>query len=126
MNPCLLLDLGLTYLFISHDISVVKFISSRMIVMYLGKVMETGPSRDFFFNPRHPYSEALFTSVPSTGEDIRRERIILGGEVPSPIDPPSGCPFHPRCRKSEDICTREMPELEEIEKGHKVACYFPG
>ncbi len=117
---------GLTYLFIAHDLSMVRYISDRVIVMYLGNVVEEAPSRELFKKPLHPYTEALLSAVPVPDPRIARsrERIILKGEVPSPLNPPSGCPFSTRCRYAKDICFKEKPKLRDL-GGRKVACHFP-
>lgn len=117
---------GLTYLFISHDISVVKYMSNRIGVMYLGKLVEIGGSDQVFNNPLHPYSQMLLSAVPIPDPKISRtrKRIKLEGEPPSPINPPTGCRFHPRCPYAKDICRRETPPLREVEKGHYVACWL--
>ncbi|RME43192.1 MAG: ABC transporter ATP-binding protein [Chloroflexi bacterium] len=124
----LLLDLQerfkLTYLFIAHDLSVVKHISHRIGVMYVGKIVEMTDTEELFANPRHPYTEALLSAVPKTDPELKMERIILSGEVANPADPPSGCYFHPRCRYAKDICRREIPEWEEISTDHFVSCHF--
>ena len=117
-------ELGLTYLFIAHDLSVVQHISNRVAVMYLGKVVELAEARQLYQNPLHPYTEALLSAVPSPNPDITRERIILTGDVPTPINPPPGCAFHPRCRYAQDICRRETPAWRALEDGHYVACHF--
>jgi peptide/nickel transport system ATP-binding protein len=119
--------LGLTYVFIAHDLSVVRQVSTRTAVMYLGSIVESGPTEEIFRSPRHPYSEALISAVPSADLDRtnRRERIVLQGDVPSPIDPPSGCRFHPRCRYATERCRMERPKLTEIEPGRLVACHHP-
>jgi peptide/nickel transport system ATP-binding protein len=119
--------LGLTYVFIAHDLSVVRQVSTRTAVMYLGSIVESGPTEEIFRSPRHPYSEALISAVPSADLDRtnRRERIVLQGDVPSPINPPSGCRFHPRCRYATERCRMERPKLEEIEPGRLVACHHP-
>jgi peptide/nickel transport system ATP-binding protein len=119
--------LGLTYVFIAHDLSVVRQVSTRTAVMYLGSIVESGPTEEIFNSPRHPYSEALISAVPSADLDRtnRRERIVLQGDVPSPINPPSGCRFHPRCRYATERCRMERPKLAEIEPGRLVACHHP-
>lgn len=123
----LLLDLkeqqNLTYLFISHDLSVVKYISDRICVMYLGNVMELANTEDLFANPTHPYTEALLSAIPTTDVDNKKEVILLEGDIPSPINPPTGCKFHTRCKYATDICKKITPELEEISPGHFVACH---
>ena len=117
-------DLGLTYLFIAHDLSVVQHISNRIAVMYLGKVVELANSDELYVNPLHPYTEALLSAVPSTNPDVSRERIILTGDVPNPANPPPGCAFHPRCRYAQAICKEQVPAWREFENGHGVACHF--
>ena len=119
--------LGLTYVFIAHDLSVVRQVSTRTAVMYLGSIVESGPTEEIFNRPRHPYSEALISAVPVADIDrgTRRERIVLQGDVPSPINPPSGCRFHPRCRYATERCRLERPKLAEIEPGRLVACHHP-
>jgi peptide/nickel transport system ATP-binding protein/oligopeptide transport system ATP-binding protein len=117
-------EFGLTYLFISHDLSVVEHISDRVAVMYLGRIVEMAGAESLYRHPRHPYSEALLNAVPVPDPQHRRERPLLAGEIPSPLDPPSGCPFHPRCRYAQDICRREPPPLEEKAPGHFAACHF--
>ena len=115
-------ELGLTYLFISHDLAVVKHLSDSIAVMYLGKLVEFSNKKDLFSNPLHPYTITLLSSVPTIkGEE---KEVELKGEPPSPINPPEGCPFNPRCPKKEDICERETPILEEICEGHFVACHM--
>ena len=116
----------LTYLFISHDLSVVRYISDRIGVMYLGNMVELGSAEELFADPRHPYTVALLSSIPTTDtEALKKERIILEGNIPSPIKPPDGCKFHTRCYMACDKCKRVPPELREIEPGHYVACHFP-
>lgn len=118
-------QLGLTYLFIAHDLSVVQHISNRIAVMYLGKIVEVADSKELYSNPRHPYTEALLSAVPSTNpDDVKRERIILQGDVPSPSRPPSGCAFHTRCMYAKDICKQQVPAWRETDEGHGVACHF--
>ncbi len=123
----LLLDLkekeDLTYLFISHDLSVVKYISDRIGVMYLGNLVELCNSEEMFKNPLHPYTEALMSAIPTTEEE-QTEAILLEGDIPSPIRPPKGCKFHTRCPKCMDICKQVIPEFIEYEKDHFVACHL--
>jgi len=115
----------LTYLFISHDLSVVKHISNRIVVMYLGKIMEEANSDDLFEHPLHPYTKALLSAVPSVESDKNKKRIVLEGDVPSPINPPPGCRFCKRCWLAKDICFKEEPLLSETgQDGHRVACHF--
>ena len=114
----------LTYLFISHDLSVVEHISDVVGVMYLGTMMENGPKESIFKNPLHPYTQALFSAVPIADPDVKMNRILLQGDIPSPSNPPSGCKFHTRCSKCMDICKTEVPTLQEYEQGHCVACHL--
>lgn len=114
----------LAYMFISHDLSVVKHIADEVMVMYLGKPVETGSREDIFSKPRHPYTRALLSATPMADPFRSKERIVLRGELPSPIAPPPGCTFHPRCPSMTEKCTKEIPVLEEIE-GCKVACFHP-
>jgi oligopeptide/dipeptide ABC transporter ATP-binding protein len=116
---------ALTYLFISHDLGVVRHMCDRVGVMYLGRFVEIAPADRLFATPHHPYTEALLSAVPRIASTDRRQRIILSGELPSPAAPPSGCAFHPRCRYRGEICTRERPPLAEIAPGRVVACHFP-
>jgi len=117
-------EFHLTYLFISHDLSVVNYISDRVAVMYLGHIMETGKTEDLFENPLHPYTQALLAAIPRVSKANRKERIILPGSVPSPIDPPSGCPFHPRCfAKVGKICEEQYPPFFVVDE-QKVACWI--
>ena len=116
----------LTYLFISHDLSVVRYISDRIGVMYLGNMVELGTAEELFADPRHPYTVALLSSIPTTdSEALKKERIILEGNIPSPIKPPDGCKFHTRCYMACDKCKRVPPELREVSPGHYLACHFP-
>lgn len=117
---------NLTYMFISHDLSVVRYISDRICVMYLGNVVELADAETIFRDPRHPYTVALLSSIPTTDpESLNKERILLEGNIPSPIKPPSGCKFHTRCYMACDKCKRVPPELREVEPGHFLACHFP-
>jgi oligopeptide/dipeptide ABC transporter ATP-binding protein len=118
-------ELGLTYLFIAHDLSVVRHVSSRIAVMYLGKIVELAPTRDIFARPLHPYTNALLSAIPEIDDDAGRKPIVLGGDVPSPIRPPSGCRFHPRCPKARERCGRDEPVAEPKGSGHAVACHYP-
>lgn len=120
-------EFKVAYLFIAHDLSVVKHISDRIAVMYLGKVMEFTTADDLFDHPRHPYTKALLSAVPVPDPEIERgrERIILSGDLPSPMNPPSGCVFSTRCWKATDRCTLQAPELVEIAPGHQLACHHP-
>ncbi|MFQ5401201.1 MAG: ABC transporter ATP-binding protein [Anaerolineae bacterium] len=117
-------EFDLTLLFIAHDLSVVEYISDRVAVMYLGRIVEMAPTKELFFNPLHPYTEALMSAIPVPEPDTAMKPIILQGEIPSPIDPPPGCHFHPRCRYAEDICKAVRPEWKEYQSGHFAACHL--
>ncbi len=117
-------EFGLSYLFIAHNLNVVEHISDRVAVMYLGQIVELAPDTDLYNDPQHPYTEALLSAVPIPDPTVTKKRIILEGDVPSPIDPPSGCHFHTRCMYKEKICEEEAPEFKHIGSGHWVACHF--
>ena len=118
-------ELGLSYLFIAHDLHVVEHVSRRVAVMYLGRVVELASSDQIYSKPRHPYTEALLSAAPEPDPTARKRRLLLEGDVPSPIDPPSGCAFHPRCPIAEKgLCDREVPALRALEPGHEVACHL--
>jgi len=119
-------EFGLTYLFIAHNLSVVEHISSRVAVMYVGKVVELTDREELYRNPLHPYTQALLSAIPIPKPGGRRERIILKGDVPSPVNPPSGCRFHTRCRLAEEQCSLEEPPLKDVGGGHYVACWKVG
>ena len=115
-------EFNLTYLFISHDLSVVEYISDRVAVMYLGEIVETASSEQLYKNPRHPYTKALLSSVPALDPTLKKQRIILPGDVPSPVNPPSGCRFHPRCPIAMEVCSRVAPKPLDLD-GHIVRCH---
>jgi peptide/nickel transport system ATP-binding protein len=117
-------QMGLTYLFVAHDLSVVAHISDRVAVMYVGKLVEMAPTAELFSSPKHPYTEALMSAIPRPDPRPREKRILLTGEVANPANPPSGCYFHPRCTYVQDVCKVEEPVLEEISAGHFVKCHF--
>jgi len=114
---------GLTYLFIAHDLSVVKHIANRVAVMYLGRIVELAPTEELFGNPKHPYTEALMSAVPVADPDFKAERILLAGDVPSPVNPPTGCHFHPRCRYAQEICKTQTPTNRATSEQHFVTCH---
>jgi len=115
---------GIAYLFIAHDLAVVEHISRRVLVMYLGKVVELSDAKSLVKSPKHPYTQALLSAVPVVDPNSKRQRIVLSGDVPSPIHPPSGCPFHPRCPMAETRCRTEVPILRELAPGHWAACHL--
>lgn len=117
-------NLGLTLLFVAHDLSVVEHVSDRIAVMYVGKLVEVAETTELLQDPLHPYAEALISAVPPADPAIRLDRIILEGDVPSPAHPPSGCVFHPRCQYAQEVCSQEAPTLKEIEPGHFASCLF--
>ena len=116
---------NLTYLFITHDLSVVKYISDRIGVMYLGNMVELAPTEELFANTLHPYTEALLSAIPMVDENDKRERILLEGDIPSPVNPPSGCKFHTRCRYCQQKCKEEVPQWTDVGNDHYVACHYP-
>ena len=124
----LLIDLqqefNLSYIIIAHDLAVVEHICDRIAVMYLGKIMETGSYRAIYTSPKHPYTQALLSAIPNPDPRITKQRIVLKGDVPSPINPPSGCAFHPRCADRLEICDQKPPVLKDLGGGHEVACYL--
>jgi peptide/nickel transport system ATP-binding protein len=117
-------ELALTYLFIAHDLKVVEYLSTEVAVMYLGRIVEHAEARTLVRDPRHPYTRALLSAVPSVDPARRKEHIVLQGDVPSPLDPPRGCPFHPRCPQAFDRCRQETPSRVAVEPGHDAACFL--
>ncbi len=115
---------GLTFLFISHDLSVVKHIADRVGVMYLGRIVEEAPKKEFYSSPMHPYAQALLSAVPSMNPQVQKKRIILKGDVPSPSNPPPGCTFHTRCPRAEKICSEVVPELKKVGPDHYASCHL--
>ncbi|GAA0955134.1 hypothetical protein GCM10009554_62180 [Kribbella koreensis] len=119
-------ELGLSYVLVAHDLAVVRQVADRLAVMYLGTIVEEGPASEVYSSPAHPYTRALLSAVPVPDPGAVRDRIVLTGDVPTPIDPPSGCPFRTRCYKAEDVCATTRPVLQPVAGGdHRVACYFP-
>jgi oligopeptide/dipeptide ABC transporter ATP-binding protein len=117
-------DLNLTYLFVSHDLSVVECIAQRVAVMYLGKIVEIAQTEELYKNPLHPYTQALFSAIPIPDPTVKRRQMVLSGEVPSPVNPPTGCRFHPRCSKAMQVCVQKEPKLKDVENGHMIACHL--
>ena len=118
-------EMGMAYIFISHDLSVIKHISDRVAVMYLGHLVEIADKKDIYAHPMHPYTVALLSAIPVPDRKHKKEKIVLEGDLPSPANPPSGCVFHTRCDKAQDICKTEVPELKDCGNGHCCACHFP-
>jgi peptide/nickel transport system ATP-binding protein/oligopeptide transport system ATP-binding protein len=119
-------EFGLTYLFVAHDLAVVDYVADRIAVMYLGKVVELGTARQIREAPRHPYTQALLSAIPQATHEARAQRVVLSGEVPSPLNPPSGCRFRTRCPFAQPVCAAEEPPLAADEHGHETACHFAG
>jgi peptide/nickel transport system ATP-binding protein len=118
-------EFGLTYVFITHDLATANYFCDRIAIMYLGKILEVGPRSEVFKSPGHPYTVALMSAIPVPDPKHKMERLIPRGEIPSPINPPSGCRFHPRCPYAQNVCSEREPQLEEIGASHQVACFFP-
>jgi peptide/nickel transport system ATP-binding protein len=118
-------EFDLTYLFITHDLAMANYVCHTIAIMYLGKIIENGPKQEVFERPLHPYTLALLSSIPVPDPKAKLERIIPKGEIPSPINPPKGCRFHPRCPYAESVCSEREPQLEEIKTNHRAACFFP-
>lgn len=119
-------EFGLSYMIISHDLAVVEYVCDRIAVMYLGRIIELASYRELYDNPMHPYTEALMAAIPEPNPRVRRSKTTLSGDVPNPIDLPSGCCFHPRCSRRMDLCTRQVPMLKGVDNGHQVACFLYG
>jgi peptide/nickel transport system ATP-binding protein len=117
-------ELGLTYVFIAHDLKIIEYISTRVAVMYLGKIVELARAEEIYRSPKHPYTQALLSAIPVPDPTRKSERIILAGDVPSPAHPPPGCPFHPRCRYAFDRCRTEVPPLYQLAGGHLASCFL--
>ena len=117
---------NLTYLFISHDLAVVEMISDRIGVMYLGTIMEVAPNEELYSNPQHPYTQALLSAVPIPDPTIEKKHVLIEGDLPSPTNIPSGCPFHTRCPHATEKCSAEVPPTKEVKPGHFVNCHYPG
>jgi len=117
-------DLGISYIFVAHDLAVVRHISDRVAVMYLGRLVETGDGDRLFGQPLHPYTRALLSAVPKTTSTGERRRIVLKGDVPSPVSPPSGCHFHPRCPDATERCRQQAPELRDVGESYRVSCWL--
>ena len=117
-------EFHLTYVFISHALNVVRHVSDRVAVMYLGQIVEMSPSEELFERPMHPYTQALISAIPIPDPDVHRERVLLRGDLPSPQNPPAGCRFHTRCPMAKDICAKEAPELRDMGGGHLAACHL--
>ena len=118
-------EMGMAYIFISHDFSVIKHISDRVAVMYLGRVMEIADKNDLYKHPMHPYTVALLSAIPVPDRKCKKEKIVLEGDLPSPVNPPSGCVFHTRCPRAQEICKTQVPQQKDYGNGHCCACHFP-